>query len=537
MSAIKLLGVSNLSQAVKTKLMKVYLPFISVSLAFTVLYTFLHWLLIIKLQLFQPTEMIVNIIAPFVVSALIVYFYFKKKIKILKLKKKTSEFYSMMCWLFFVLPVIAGQFYLENQQGKLTKISEPSQINVKEQTLFYSIDHARALNERGGLWTTRTRADRYGTKIRISCYFVCPLIGVERSSRHRLRNVKTWIGVKFIREFSNGFSVNKKKQKEQIKKFIESCILRYADYKYETYYLRNLRMANDRDEFYSAIKRTHLQANQSDLLVLEEESGSYETRVGHGAAWSWGLLVFVNFIWLFFAFIPDLDIKELNKLDEIQEEEPKSKREEFLNFLKLFIPSKELKATPILVDLNLLLFLAMVLSGVSFLNPQGSDLLGWGANFKLLTMNGQWYRLIVSIFIHAGVIHLLYNMFALLLVGAFIESSVGSRTFATIYLLSGVIANIFSLEFHKSSVLVGASGAIFGMYGLMVALMLLKYLNKKITKTLWISISVFIGANLVIGLANSGIDMYAHLGGLLSGFIIGITYFPFERYLDKLNKQ
>lgn len=537
MSAIKLLGIFDLSQAVKTKLTKVYLPFVFVSLTFTALYTFLHWLLIIKLELFQPTEMIVNIIAPVAVSALIMYLYFKKKIKILKLKKRASDFYSMMCWLFLTLPAIFGQFYLENQQAKLTQISEPSQINLKKQTLFYSIDCARTVNEVGGMWAKQTNADRYGTEIRISCYFACPLIDAEQSRHHKLRNVKTWIGVKFVRDFSNRPSVDKKKQKEQINKFIKSCISRYVDYKYDTHYLRNLRMVNDRDQYYSAIERTHRQAKKSELLVLGQEKGSYETRMGHGAAWFWGVLVFVNFLWLFFAFMPGLDETELCKSDTVKEQETKKGLTALLDFLKLFVPTKELKATPILVDLNILFFLAMILSGVSFFEPQGSDLLRWGANFKLLTMNGQWYRLLISIFVHAGVIHLLYNMFALLLVGAFIEPSVGSRKFVIIYLLSGLIANMLSLAFHESSILVGASGAIFGMYGLMVALMLLRYLNKKVTKALWMSIAIFIGSNFVIGLTSSGIDTYAHLGGLLSGFIIGITYFPFERYLDKLNEQ
>ena len=70
------------------------------------------------------------------------------------------------------------------------------------------------------------------------------------------------------------------------------------------------------------------------------------------------------------------------------------------------------------------------------------------------------------------------------------------------------------------------------MYGLTASLMLLKFLDKNLTAMLWVSVAIFIGLNLIMGLSG-GIDMAAHLGGLISGFIIGITYFPLKKYLNE----
>ena len=98
-----------------------------------------------------------------------------------------------------------------------------------------------------------------------------------------------------------------------------------------------------------------------------------------------------------------------------------------------------------------------------------------------------------------------------------------------IYLITGLISSITSIYFNSSMISIGASGAIFGMYGLLAALMILKYVDKNLTAMLGVSVAIFIVLNLVMGLGGQT-DMAAHLGGLISGFIIGITYFPLIKY-------
>ena len=137
-------------------------------------------------------------------------------------------------------------------------------------------------------------------------------------------------------------------------------------------------------------------------------------------------------------------------------------------------------------------------------------------------------------FLHSGIVHLVYNMIALFFIGLFLEPSIGSKKFMIIYLLTGVIASITSLYFHDSVISLGASGAIFGMCGLLPALIILKNLEKDLKVILLVGGAIFIGINLISGLSG-GIDMAAHLGGLISGFIIGITYFPLEKYMAEMD--
>jgi len=175
--------------------------------------------------------------------------------------------------------------------------------------------------------------------------------------------------------------------------------------------------------------------------------------------------------------------------------------------------------------LNILIFILMVFAGLGFLSFSTDDLINWGANYKPLTTDNEWWRLFTCTFLHGGIMHLFANMYGLLFVGIFLEPRIGRIKFAVIYILTGILASASSLWWHDSTVSVGASGAIFGLYGLFLALMLTKVYPKEFSKALLLGILIFVGFNLIMGLTG-GIDNAAHIGGLLSGFIIGVILSP-----------
>jgi membrane associated rhomboid family serine protease len=163
----------------------------------------------------------------------------------------------------------------------------------------------------------------------------------------------------------------------------------------------------------------------------------------------------------------------------------------------------------------------MVFSGLGLMSFNASDLLAWGANFKPVTTDGQWWRLFTSIFLHGGLMHLLANMYALLFIGIFLEPQLGKTKYLLVYLFTGIVASLTSLWWHDATVSVGASGAIFGLYGVFLGLLLTKALPKAFAnKAFLTSILLFVGYNLLMGLS-AGIDNAAHIGGLLSGLIVG----------------
>jgi rhomboid protease GluP len=214
-----------------------------------------------------------------------------------------------------------------------------------------------------------------------------------------------------------------------------------------------------------------------------------------------------------------------SKEDDVLSQPPPSTKSKFTNIFAIFWPSKGYFITPIIIDINIVVFILMVVSGVNFMLPDTEDLLRWGANFRPATLNGEWWRLITNIFLHIGILHLLLNMYALLYIGLLLEPYLGKLRFLAAYLLTGIAASTASLYWHENTVSAGASGAIFGMYGVFLAMLTTNFIEKSARKSLLTSIGIFVAYNLINGM-KGGIDSAAHIGGLVSGFTIGYLYYP-----------
>lgn len=188
------------------------------------------------------------------------------------------------------------------------------------------------------------------------------------------------------------------------------------------------------------------------------------------------------------------------------------------------LSGSNLYLTYTIIGINVLIFILMVVNGAGIIEPNGLVHIKWGSNFTPLTLSGDWWRLVTNIFIHFGIIHLLMNMYCFYTIGIYLEPMLGKARYLAGYLCTGILASLASLWWHKEGVnSAGASGAIFGMYGIFLALLTSNLIPQSIRKSLLQSIGIFIVYNLVYGM-KSGVDNAAHVGGLLSGFAIGYLY-------------
>lgn len=150
-------------------------------------------------------------------------------------------------------------------------------------------------------------------------------------------------------------------------------------------------------------------------------------------------------------------------------------------------------------------------------------LVDMGALYGPLTvLKGEWWRLFTAMFLHAGMTHLLMNMFSLYLIGRGAEIYFDAKSYLSIYLFSGLLGGLASLYMHPVSVGIGASGAIFGVFGALAGFFLAH--REKIashSKAFMKDFTIIIGINLVIGFSIPSVDVSAHVGGLLIGFIGG----------------
>jgi rhomboid protease GluP len=179
--------------------------------------------------------------------------------------------------------------------------------------------------------------------------------------------------------------------------------------------------------------------------------------------------------------------------------------------------------TQIIFGINVAVFLGMVLSSSAAMDFPGGTLVHWGANVGALTFSGEWWRLLTNIFEHGGLLHIAFNMWCLWNLGALCESLYGPWTFSAIYLICGLGASLASAGAHPYIPSVGASGAIFGLAGALIAAFKLGEFSvprSALSGTLR-SLGAFVVYNLIFGAVIPGIDNMAHIGGLVTGLIVG----------------
>ena len=180
--------------------------------------------------------------------------------------------------------------------------------------------------------------------------------------------------------------------------------------------------------------------------------------------------------------------------------------------------------------LNILVFVAMFVSAGSevMIAPSIDTLLKWGANHGPLTGNGEYWRLFTCMFLHIGILHIVMNMWALLSFGPLVEQSFGRVRYAVLYLLAGLGGSCVSMLWNPMLVSAGASGAIFGLFGAMLALTHV-YKNPERKEEMarrQKSILTLIVYNIGFGMIKSNIDNGAHLGGLAIGLLSGLALAP-----------
>jgi membrane associated rhomboid family serine protease len=215
--------------------------------------------------------------------------------------------------------------------------------------------------------------------------------------------------------------------------------------------------------------------------------------------------------------------------------------------------------TYLLLAINCAVYLWMVTHGVGLGTPSDNALLHFGANeTDLVLQHGQWYRLLTATFVHVGWLHLGTNMWCLWNLGMLGEPLIGPYGMVAVYMLTGIAGNLLSMgssvvldhiynapEFLKIPG-AGASGAVFGIAGILIVLLSNRRLPFpwEVLRSLRRRVIQFAGINLVIGIAVNQlpagiqIDNSAHIGGFLSGLALGVPLVPRmtagrERYLSR----
>jgi rhomboid protease GluP len=189
------------------------------------------------------------------------------------------------------------------------------------------------------------------------------------------------------------------------------------------------------------------------------------------------------------------------------------------------LPLAKPVATYVLLGIIGVVFLLESLLGAS---TDNATLAALGAQVNLWVAGGDYWRLLTAMFLHIGVTHLFFNGWALFSLGREVEAFYGSPRFLLIYFISGIFGNVVSYVLGPPNVIsAGASGAIFGLVGADIAFFLnnRKSLGQLSQRSL-MNLAILVAINLVLGFTAPGINNYAHIGGLVSGLLLGLGMAP-----------
>lgn len=174
-----------------------------------------------------------------------------------------------------------------------------------------------------------------------------------------------------------------------------------------------------------------------------------------------------------------------------------------------------------LISVNVIMYIITAILSGDIMDSDIRVLIFLGAKVNELICSGEYYRLITAMFLHGGLMHLLLNMYALNALGPFVEKVYGSAKYVIIYFVAGIVSSIFSYMFSEG-ISIGASGAIFGLFGAVLIFSL--KMKDRVGKGMLKNIVSVIGINIFIGISIPNIDNLAHLGGLVGGILISLMF-------------
>lgn len=501
----------NNTSTVFAKIKYLFIPFVVIGLGFIISYSFLHWLLVIKLE-WNLKEDLVKFWLPIALAFIPVLIWIRPRVHRLRFKNDNGPFgYYAIAGFIIGLTALMAQELVVTSSGKLLQVNNLQMIPANDKSKYIVLQSYYADKSAVTAHSTAEVTGKYDNDLNFYIYVAMPLQSSSADSGKT--SAQYWLGKWYHKKVSNDLSDQEKD--EAYKSFAEETQKEFDTTSFSGFmYLERLGNNKNRDALQEALKKVAPNDYNNKVLL----TGSYspleaqQDRSWRDVLIAWGA---GSLIWLVMILIPAFKEKE-----ETEPEEEESALGSLKSGLAFLSPRHGFFITSWLVIVNVVIFLIMVFSGMGFISFSGEDLVNLGGNYGPMTKDGQWWRLLTSIFLHGGIMHILANMYGLVFVGMFLEPVMGRWKYLMAYLTTGILASLTSLWWHDATVGVGASGAIFGLYGVFIAAMVWKVFPTHVSKPMLTNSLVYVGYSLLMGLQGN-IDNAAHIGGLVSGFLLG----------------
>jgi membrane associated rhomboid family serine protease len=502
------------------KLRRIYVPLLVLSLAFLAGYSLLNWILVARSGLIPVSDNVVDDWLPLGAAWILVLLLIQPMLGLLKrdAKGNSTFLYHFAAVAFVAVPTIVAQGYIRTGTGDITHVTDASEITSAAATKYYSADEI-CVSYKDASFEPVVWASGKGNTLNVDVYAVepvCPNMFTIPGTR------SVWIGLKAHTSFNN--SLDQPEKEARYRAFLKQADAQFRGEDPRSYrFLERTGRNADGKGFAAALRRAGVLIAPPSAVVLVPHQELFEQRTGNRLQWIPASYATGAIVWLAFVLICPLDDAKVRRWIESGRARGLGER---LRRLRLLLPRRDAYGLQLLLGVNILVFVAMVLAGLGMVSFDTQDLLAWGANYRPSLHGFGVLRLISSQFVHGGIMHLLGNLYGLLFAGAFLTLIARNAGLIACYLLCGLGGSITSAIVHPATVSVGASGAIFGMFGILLTLVVLR--DERIAELrnlILINVAIFVPLNLFLGLVSHGIDNAAHVGGLATGILLGLAIF------------
>ncbi|HYM44366.1 MAG TPA: rhomboid family intramembrane serine protease [Steroidobacteraceae bacterium] len=495
------------------KVRHVFVPLVGLTLGFCVVYSTLDWLFVVRGNLLPLGDDVAGYWLPFVLAFLLVILTMRRAFRILKSPKRGRAPYYLVAGAFVAVPTIIAQALIRSATGDLSHVESLAQISGVAAAKYYAVDHVCL--DRSRAWT-QPEARTYKGNLNFYVYAVVPLCRSDRTQS----SDSIWIGYQLHKRVDTSLSPAEKDA--AYRELWGEWLTTLNDRDPSAYpFFERLGRPPYRKDFAALLSRAGIDLEAPSTVLLIPHTERFSDRTGHQLQWMLASFGIGAALWLGIVLLvplsPSKDRKWLTGEDEEDSERTRARALAFI---------RGAYGLEVLVAVNVLVYMAMVFSGLGVASFDSDDLLKWGANYRPALHGAGYVRLLTSEFVHGGLLHLVNNIYGLVVAGIFLLPITGNAGLIACYLLAGLGGSIASAYIHPATVSVGASGAIFGLFAMLLVHLAMG--DKKLLPVrarLLPGIAIFVAFNLLIGAASQGIDNSAHVGGLLTGVALGLVFF------------
>lgn len=491
------------------KLKELFLPFILIGLGTSMAYAAFRYVFDIKFGLLHWEEQYLNYWIPLFLPWVPILIWIRPRIRILKYRDwgRSDNYLAIQFLMSLAIGISTkiSQEYLIRAPYDQIELNHIQEIHEHPNEKYFHLDEFHFSRDQAVSHIT-SKITGKGTNLNLHQYHAIPFRNIDA----------VYIGFHYHESISNNLSDVEKNR--SYRAFLQSSALALDGSNfYAAQYFEKLSKSEQLDSYTKAIQLSSNHSTGDEVIVLKPVYTPFAERVGNKLTWMIGSYIVGAFIVLLFLLFSKVDSQRLRDYNQ-----GKPVKSDTLDLLKeLYNPKGPTPAIGILIALNLIVFIITLFFGVDAISPTAQELLEVGGNRRANIVNGEYWRLLTSVFIHGGIFHLVMNLFGIFLTGMFLEEKVGRKNMILYFLIAGVAGSITSVLWHDNTVSIGASGAIFGYFGLLLAFNIFKIIPKDQQGIIWNILIFYGGISLLFGMFQ-GIDNAAHFGGLITGFVLGV---------------